>query len=377
MGVSVARDATIRVEDFPFNRLTAEQRALAGRRFKLGIFQQDGRSIYRMVAYRWGKTDVVIQDPIFITANRRSWKYFEPMVYDPPKERHRVAQILANQADGMSWQLTRDHWKDRPAYIVANGPSATKARAMIPPKAEREGVVYAINGALEIVPDADVWVMQDTLWDVQRDAAGGGPYNCDNTAWGDYMARVCDLEAVEHALFFPYSSNRITRRVRPEARNYSMQAHGGFYRHLLDRSFRTGTPMFCETGQSLPTVFHQAWWLGAREFYVFGADQGIPPANRHLGDAGVHAGGVHPGQDGWWMAADDWMEVTPRLLPDGTPVKWLTKDPFIRANLDADAMAMWLTDAGCSFYNLSDGLAYAFIPFVDVLQPAPTVLATA
>lgn len=273
-------------------------------------------------------------DPVWVSRyNRIAHKVIGHRQQEPEYAAWRTQQLLLNLPH-LRWGLTRGAWRGRACHIVAGGPSNRLAAGGLPPRSDRQSKVIAINGALELVRDADLWFVADAL-------------QPGNSAWQPYpwLARVNPADTV--GVFRVAARHELTRAVA-EAHFYlpTSQEH----RDLIRPEVEARLPAFIEGMQALCPAIHLAWWLGADPIVLWGADQGKPsPRTRYYG-----APSTPIGRDrGPW-----------HVVPGVEGRKVLSTAHHLEAASQVAGAAMWLADAGARVWNCSQGVDYIFAPYM-------------
>lgn len=276
-----------------------------------------------------------IPDPIQVTDNPDAWKLFQGGIPKPEMHAWRLQQAIHNQPY-FGWNLKRNQYKDRPAYIVGNGPSAKLAQEMIPSK-PREGIVIATNGAGHLFPgDMDIWVCCDALW------PDGDDKWLQSTLkdWRDINKDGAEL------VFSVYANHTII--CQEDDGNFYIGAHRNPFRALLTCEL----PSFIEGLQGIVTMIHLAYYLGCNPIVLFGVDQGRIPGKP------FHAAGNAEWRE--MPAKDQWFEI------EGVNDTTVQTNKHMLCNaFHIMAAGMWLADAGIQLFNASMGMKLHFVPWID------------
>lgn len=284
----------------------------------------------------------LILDPVAVTDVPDAWRAVSAALPEPDFHAHRMAQACANRPM-VGFDLPRGLHAGRPAYVVGNGPSAAQV-AVLPPREQRDGIVFALNGAAHLLPgNHDYWCVCDSLWPRGDDA------------W--LAALLADWATMDHSgaqmLAAVYTHQGLTRGFFDTwgPVHFYHGAHRNPYRDLFAPD-RPRLPSFIESWQSITTVMHLAYYLGCSPIFLVGVDQGRP-----LGSTRFHAGGAIGWRPSGMPTAQEWY-AHPGVR--GTVVE--TTAYLALCGQHVAAMAMWLMDAGVPAFNCGAGLDYYFAP---------------
>ncbi|MGB1226016.1 MAG: hypothetical protein ACPHCN_18005 [Mycobacterium sp.] len=270
----------------------------------------------------------LIPDPVFISDTRAD--IVKCAALPPAYQAWRQLQVIRNMPR-MGWDLPRGSMPGTWG-IVGNGPGSH-----VPDGCDH---VLAINGALELVPDASLWLVADAL----------SPVN----SWGKVLPEWLERndEAVKRAtLVARVAANADLVERAGAAHTYTpcTQEH----RDIIPDWIAARMPSFVDAMQSLPGAMHICWWLGASRIKVSGCPQGVP---------------VKRGEIPRYYAADG--TPTPRgrmrrrIPMHGVHGLVQTTPEHLHAHTQADAVAWFLRRAGCQFEDHSGGLIYRYMEAV-------------
>ncbi len=289
----------------------------------------------------------IIVDPAWLADAQNGFQVFDSARMDPQYQSWRQTQVLAN-LPLMGWTLPRGSMPGR-WDILGNGPSAADWKDD-DEGAAAGGYTLAINGALEIPMkygvEVDLWVVADSL----------DPHN----SWQPqpWLDKIGGLPPGQQGAFRVNANSVLTHACDAAGRAHFFLPATMEHRDIIRPDIARRLPVITEGCQSLPGAMNLAYWLGATEVHLWGCDQGWP---------GVEA----PTLDRYYAA-----ESTPPpsgnrndpakmlAVPGVTGVCRTTPQHMLFAE-QADAVAMFLQDAGCPVWNRSKGVLYDFAPVPD------------
>lgn len=247
----------------------------------------------------------------------------------PSLKRRKVENVLANHHH-LSTQLRPGEARLSGAcWIVGNGPSGQKVNALH----RSDEHIISINLVADVV-QPDIWVMGDALANRHLDK------------WVRVARKVRDHGA--HGVFLPWSASAVVENFTQEGRSFFLPGFGGLWgaphEDLIDTEIVEGMARCYCLSQSASFALWLAWWLGFRTINMIGFDQSMPADDQRF-----HAVGPDDATD--QLPGGQQVEVEGRQV--------VTSGLYVIARDELDAMAMFLTEAGCRIINHSEGLPYA------------------
>lgn len=267
---------------------------------------------------------ILVPDPAWVTRYQRSASTMtQAAALAPAYQAWRESQVLAATPD-MGWGLARG---SMPGVwcVLGNGPGAR-----VPPGADR---VLAINGALELAPEADLWMVADAL----------RPTN----SWGrviqEWLARHADAVSRARLVARVTARRDLVERVR-EVHYYLPCSRE--HRDVIPDHIAARMPTMVDGMQSLPAAMHIVWWLGATRIMLAGVPQGLPADHLRYyeaSDTPIPAG-----------------RMAGQIPVAGVRGLVYTTTAHMHAHTEADMMCWWLARQGVQIEDHSGGLIYRF-----------------
>jgi hypothetical protein len=265
---------------------------------------------------------VLVPDPAWVSRyHTAAHRMLRCASLHPTYQAWRQYQVLQSY-DRLGWRLPRGSLPGVWA-VVGNGPGAH-----VPPGAD---YVLAINGALELAPQADLWMVADALRPTNSWGAVLPEWIAQHRATierATMVARVTarhDLAAIAREVHYYLPCTQEHRDIIPE--------------HIAARM-----PTMIDGLQSLPAAMHIAWWLGATRILLAGAPQGLPVDSMRYYEASATP--IPPGR------------LADSVLVPGVDGLMRTTSAHMHAHREADMVCWWLRRQGCEVADHSRGLIY-------------------
>jgi hypothetical protein len=337
-----------------WNHLPEEMREAAESTWPIGIVRSKEIGEARAARLPHG---AIVLDPMAAADNPEIWKLVRQHLPSPAYHSWRARQVMQNDqilrvlsSQGVpGWRFERNQFAGRPAYIIGNGPSAHLARAHIPKRSDRKGLVFCVNGSAKLFDgDLDFWCLGDALWPDGRLAWRHQVLG----EWGsvDYSG--------SHAIASIYSSAEALELYRLGGGGSTSFYHGCHenpYRPLVTED--QILPAFVEGLQAVVSHINAAWWLGCSPIILCGLDQCYRPEAESLHASGN--AGWRPGLTSEWIEVTDVAGRRAQTMPD-----------LVAAATHVAALAMWIQDVGVPVFNASEGVDYIFAPY----EPAASII---
>lgn len=286
-----------------------------------------GYRFYRYENDRGRPVDIV--DPVWVSMTPGSYQKIRLYPEHPDYEAHRLTQALQTRTT-WEWIFEPGCMAGCTVHLVGNGPSAPRVLDYARPG----DVTVCINGAASLLKP-DFWFLADSGF------VGGEP-------WVEAMASI-DVAGV-NCIFSAESPARLVLQAAARAAscNTFLFATAGpfqFYQHLVPVG--RNLPFFTIGRQTIVPALHFAWWIGAKQVYLYGIDQGCAVRPTSIED--YHAGLSTPNAA---LLNKEWCQV------GGV---WTHADMQASAKA-VDGMCLWLQDFGIRVNNRSAGLSFDFAP---------------